>query len=276
MKRLVSLLLLVCLAAACGEGKDSMVAGYLRRTHLTSAMIADLYAAGEAEKSAVLAETDRESQEYAATAREHVAALDASLAELTTLVPNSFDEETRMLQEFAPAWQEYRRVNESVLDLAVHNTNLKAMALANDAAAKAAARFEAALGRASAGCGTRDAVILAYKLQALLYPHIEEASDEAMTRIETQMSDLAAGVGASLTALAAAPGIDPAALAEARQAWDEFTKVTAEIVRLSRENTNVRSLALSLGQKRKAAAVCLELLTALNEKTRQRGLKAVR
>ena len=48
-------------------------------------------------------------------------------------------------------------------------------------------------------------------------------------------------------------------------ALDEFTKLNAEIVSLSRRNSNVRSLAISLGRKRTLAAVCDDHLRQLND-----------
>jgi hypothetical protein len=43
---------------------------------------------------------------------------------------------------------------------------------------------------------------------------------------------------------------------EAAAALDRFTAINTEIVTLSRRNSNVRSLALSLGRKRTVTALC--------------------
>ena len=45
--------------------------------------------------------------------------------------------------------------------------------------------------------------------------------------------------------------------------FGRYEQLKAQILALSRENTNVRSLGLSLNQKRKAMAVCLDVLNAL-------------
>ena len=52
--------------------------------------------------------------------------------------------------------------------------------------------------------------------------------------------------------------------------------MTAEVLRLSRQNTNVRSLALTLDRKTKALAMCEEVLTALEEKVHADMAKATR
>ena len=65
-----------------------------------------------------------------------------------------------------------------------------------------------------------------------------------------------------------APLVSPASrphLAAATTALDQFIAVNAQIVALSRRNTNVRSLALSLTQKRPLIAACEETLRALQD-----------
>ena len=52
--------------------------------------------------------------------------------------------------------------------------------------------------------------------------------------------------------------------------------VNAQIVALSRRNTNVRSLALSLGQKRTLTAACEDSLRALEDALAKRGFTATR
>jgi hypothetical protein len=59
-------------------------------------------------------------------------------------------------------------------------------------------------------------------------------------------------------------------------ALDRFMAVNAEVVSLSRRNSNVRSLALSLGQKRVLTANCEEALHALQDALAKRRLAAAR
>jgi len=66
------------------------------------------------------------------------------------------------------------------------------------------------------------------------------------------------------------------ALDAARAAYADFRKINSEVIRLSRENSNVRSLALSLGQKRKVTAQCDEILSALQDTLQATRFKATR
>jgi hypothetical protein len=58
--------------------------------------------------------------------------------------------------------------------------------------------------------------------------------------------------------------------------FSTFMEVNKEILRLSRMNTNVKSLQLSLGRKRKVAAQCEEILNALQSAIQNRTFRATR
>lgn len=100
----------------------------------------------------------------------------------------------------------------------------------------------------------------------------EAASDAEMDGIEARMKILDGQVNDAFTALSTPPGdAMKASVDEARAAYAEFQKVNAEVLRLSRRNSNVRSLAISLGQKRKVTAECQDRLTAVQEAVRSDG-----
>jgi hypothetical protein len=67
-----------------------------------------------------------------------------------------------------------------------------------------------------------------------------------------------------------------AALPAATAALDRFEKLSTELVALSRRNTNVRSLALSLKQKPALTAACDASLVALEQALAKRGFGATR
>ncbi len=61
--------------------------------------------------------------------------------------------------------------------------------------------------------------------------------------------------------------------AESRYA--KFSGIKTQIIRLSRENTNVRSLAISLNQKRKVMLMCQDALAALEQAIQQEPIAKV-
>jgi hypothetical protein len=165
-----------------------------------------------------------------------------------------------------------------VLDLAVRNTNLKAWSLLFGVAASTLAEMDTALAQVIAtASGTPTAMrvipmafgarIGALRLQTMLAPHIAEESDAKMDQMEAAMAKEEAEIRNDLdglaTSLAKRTGSDDAETAKAQFARYETFK--AKILSLSRENTNVRSLELSLNQKRNAMALCLETLGTLKE-----------
>ncbi len=63
---------------------------------------------------------------------------------------------------------------------------------------------------------------------------------------------------------------------DALSAFSKFMEVHKEVVRLSRMNTNIKSLQLSLGRKRKVAVQCEEILNSLQDMVQSRSFKATR
>jgi hypothetical protein len=72
------------------------------------------------------------------------------------------------------------------------------------------------------------------------------------------------------------PPASASQLAPAAAALDTFTATNSEIVALSRRNSNVRSLALSLGKKRTVTAECDDLLQALEDALAKHHFAATR
>jgi hypothetical protein len=73
---------------------------------------------------------------------------------------------------------------------------------------------------------------------------------------------------AVITNLAGNPDLKLAASSYAR-----FSETKAQILKLSRENTNVRSLTISLNQKRKVMFLCLDALADLRNAIEQEEIR---
>ena len=93
-----------------------------------------------------------------------------------------------------------------------------------------------------------------------------------MAGIEGRMSAAAGSARRALESLRAlAPPAAQPHLAAATGALDRFMTVNAQIVALSRRNTNVRSLALSLDQKRRLVDPCEQTLRSLRDSLARHG-----
>lgn len=239
----------------------------------------------EAEKSAVMANTDEQSIRFADESRLAYDAAEKSRLELTELIaayPSAPEKE--LLQEFDSSWREFRKIDQQVLGFAVQNTNLKAARLSFGAASTAMNEFGQALS-ALISDSTRgplcqliyDAQTAALGILVLHAPHIASPDDLEMDGIEQRIRQNDAVVRKSLSEVR--PLLPPAKknlLLQAEAAYDAFMDFTDRVLEWSRQNTNVKSFELSLNRKRKITAQCEEILTKLQDAIQSRAFKATR
>ena len=260
------------------QSPAAQLAFQARRAALVGRMQLDLASAAEAEKSAVLAITDPDSQLFADQARAAAATVEQerrALGELLTA--GGARDETDLLAQFTTAFAEFQRIDQELLALAVKNTNLKAASLDFGPAATALTEMNAALSRLVAtNADAPDAQSIlrlvfgaqtsALRIQTLLPPHIAEEDEKQEDALEALMATEDTQVRQCLADLAALPKFsnDPE-LATATARYAEFSKLKLQILALSRENTNVRSLSISLNQKRRVMRVCQAALAALQQ-----------
>lgn len=256
--------------------------------HLAADLSSQFAKARDASNLAVMAGTDEASKNYAGEARERTAVAQKDIDALRTILQRrDFSDELKLLDEFRQRFDEYRTVDANILELAVENTNLKAQGLlfgASQEAVDALAKSLAALG---SGEDTKEgwqikalaAGVLssAREIQALQAPHIAEADDEAMAHIESRMTAAEASARRDLATLKShvRPAV-AAHLTASTAALDRLIDVNRQIIRLSRRNSNVRSVALSLNQKRTIVAACEEKLQALRAALSKRGFVGTR
>lgn len=255
-----------------------------KRLALVEQMRLALAWASLAENNAVMAATDQDSQSFADQSRAQVAAVERGRQELERLLQTGGAKtEQDLLAQFTEAFAEFQRINKDLLDMAVQSTNLKAFRLAFGPAAEVLKEMDAALSRivvqtaqsASPEAGhviqlADDARIRALRIQTLLAPHIAEESDRKMDEMEAQMAQEDLEVRKDLEGLASLlkPGGSPD-IETAMSRYAKFSEIKAQIIKLSRENTNVRSVALSLNQKRKVMLMCQDTLAALQQAIQQ-------
>jgi hypothetical protein len=259
------------------QNPEEQLAFKTRRVDLVNRMRIGLASASDAEKSAVMAITDRDSKTFADQARADTADVERERQELERLLKTGGTQnEKDLFVQFSQAFKEFQRIDNDLLDLAVRNTNLRAYSLTFGPGADAVREMNGALSRiVAANTGSPEAkniMLLAFgaetaalRIQTLLAPHIAEESDEKMDRMEASMAREDEQVRSALNGLKAQLLLSSNAdLAHAISSYTAFSKLRAQILALSRENTNVRSLTISLSQKRKVILMCEDALNALS------------
>jgi hypothetical protein len=280
--------MLVALHFQRGQSPAEQLAFKARRVDLVERMRLTLASAAEAEKSAVMAVTDEDSQKFADQARAATAEAERGRKELGELLqaggtPNEKD----LLAQFSKVFAEFQQIDSDLLVLAVKNTNLKAYSLAFGPAADALKDMDTGLSqlvsKSAASPEARSIALLAFgaqtaalRMQTLLAPHIAEESDQKMDELEARMAKEDREVRKDLDGLAAMQMFSgDTDLETAVSGYARFSKLRTQILALSRENTNVRSLAISLDQKRKVMFLCQDALAALQQAILQEHIAGV-
>jgi len=275
----------VVIAASVAIGCDVNAA--LERLSEARRLAADVLVqftkAADAANRAVMADTDDASVAFAREAEQATEAVQRDTEALRPILQNlRYSDETRLLDEFVSRFAEYHALDRRILDLAVENTNLKAQRLAFGPAQEAANAFRDSLEAVAAAVPAHDrwqvealvakAVTTVREIQVLQAPHIADADDAVMTRMEKRMATSEAAARKALEMLRPlVPSVSHPPLAAAAAYLDRFMELNAQIIALSRRNTNVRSLALSLDQKRALTAACDNSLRALREALAKRS-----
>ena len=255
--------------------------------HISADLLVQFTKAADAANRAVMADTDEASVAFAREAEQAKEKLQTDIDTLRPLLAGlNYADEGRLLQEFVNRFAEYRELDRRILDLAVENTNLKAQRLSFGPAQEAADSFRDSLRsvtplappdkwRVEALIAT--AVATVREIQVLQAPHIADADEAVMTRMEKSMATSEAAARNALKTLSSL--VEPrsrARIAAATGALDRFMAVNQQIISLSRRNTNVRSLALSLNEKRKVIGECEKSLHALRDALSKRGFTGTR
>lgn len=242
----------------------------------------------EAANRAVMAETDDAAAAAAEEARQARQVVERDLGTLrATLESLRYGDDLRHLNAFEARFTDARRLDDEILPLAVENTNLKAQRLSFGPSREAAQSFGAALEQTIGTSVSKDrcrvevvaatARMAVLEIQVLYAPHIAEGRDAAMSEMEAQMTAAAARAHKAVDQLRGALATTSRTQLEAAAAaLDRFLSIHKEIIALSRRNSDVRSLALSLGEKRKVTAECEAHLQALREALAKHEFTATR
>ena len=274
--------------ASCHGGSAPAFTQLAEARRLADDLRVELAKTSNASDQAVMADTDEESVAFARDADKSAGAIALDAAELAARLQSlGYAAETRALDDFNTRFAEYRKVDRDVLDLAEQNTNLKAQRLSVGPVRAAADQFHGALADAAAAAAPKDrcrvdgliarAEIAVREIQILQAPHIAEPSDETMAKIEKEMTDRQATARDALKLLGwGASAAMTARLDAAKAALDRFDNLSTELVALSRRNSNVRSLALSLRRTPALVAACDGSLAQLQDGLARDGFTGTR
>ncbi|WP_349026906.1 hypothetical protein [Methyloglobulus sp.] len=231
-----------------------------------------------------MAISDEESEAFATQARQAAESLEKKRKELESIIQQGkHPKETEMVNEFNICWSQYRKLDETILNLAIQNTNLKAQKISSTQCAQEIVRFEESLNRiiqrdnknnqcSEAVMPAHEALTASFKIFALHKPHIEEADDKQMDKIEQSIKSYDGSAKKALNTLSGIAALrDNSDLKNAQTAYGRFMNLTNEVLRLSRLNTNIKSTELSLGKKRLISSQCQEILTTLQATVQAQG-----
>lgn len=282
---------LVMSAVGCTRGQ-AVLTQQVDADRVAGALHVEFARANEATNRAVLADTEEASTAAAQEAKASMTAAADSLARLRPLLTSlGYASESAAADAFDKRFAELQTLDAEILPLAVENTNLKAQRLAfGDAQAAVDATVTALRSARAAGASTESDVVVEriigalLEIQVLQTRHIAESDEAAMSRMESRMHE---EEGVALRGVArlrqiAVAGVRakgdraPESVEQADQAIERFLGINQQIVDLSRRNTNVRSLALTLGRRRVVAAECEDQLRALQTALSVHEFKATR
>jgi hypothetical protein len=276
----------ICLAAVSGCNLNSALEEVVEARAISAELILQFAKASEASNRAVMANTDAGANAGAAETKAAGDVIDRDANRLRTLLGTlKFNEELGLLEGFTKRFTEYRGVQDNMVALAIEGTNLKAQRLSFGQAQESVDQLRDALsGVIGTGADrwrsealSARTIAAVREIQVLEAPHIDEAGDQAMTQLESRMTQAEKTAREALAELATVvPAASKPGVANAVRQLDAFLTVHAEILALSRKNTNVRSLALALDRKRELAAACDADLRALQAALAKRGFVGTR
>jgi hypothetical protein len=262
----------VITSAACSS--QAALTQQIEARQLASDLQVQFLVAVDASNRAVMTDADEDAAVAVREAEQAARVVQRYSGELRkALTALGYSDELERLDRFVTRFAEFQKLDAEILPLAVENTNAKAQRMAFGEAAEAGHAFLTAVDdviKSTPGMASRlqplatRAMVAVLEIQILQPPHIAEPSDPAMTRIEQRMmvsQDAARGALMQMQALL--PPASRPRLQAATVALDKFIAINKEIITLSRRNSDVRSLALTLGQKRMVTAECDDHLRAL-------------
>lgn len=249
---------------------SKMVEVTAKKTALAADLRSDIGVTRRMELRTVITPDDAKSKEFAQITRDQTEGVEATYAELSALIDASQSADDRKaLDAFYQAWQKYRDIQESTLNLSLENSNVKAHQLTTEEVDRrireideAASAWLRQLDRILAetpvaGDGprlaaekTRSAVqrlqVIALDTHRQLNQQVYGTTDKEMDRLEEQIAARVKEAEARLTELASlVPASDLPRLDALTASWNAALPLLGQLQKLLRSDTNSRSTALA-------------------------------
>lgn len=279
-------LALGCFAGCSGDSVRANLHALLEKKHLVDKLQKSLVLASEAANDALLSPVEADANAFAATIREALAASTKELESLDHLVQQGKNtQEIEALRTVSADFRELSATYVGLLGLVGRNTNVRAAQLSRNEASQAVVRLQQALApildsqNCSASKDASRVVTAALSILALHPRHIDESTDAGMNALEAAISEENRIALDALTDLGRILDADTGLVEAARQgqtAYAAFWEFNRAIVALSRENTNVDAVALSMGRKRLLQAKILSDVEKLSAVISEKEFSATR
>jgi GTP cyclohydrolase III len=284
----VSIITIALALPGCVSAPQTVLERLSEARQLTAELLVQVTKATDAANRAVMAGNEQAAADSRHEADRAQETARADAAKLKSLLEDlRYEKELEQLQQFEDRFTKYRELDRTIAGMVADSTNVKAQRLSFGAAREEADAVRDALepvrqkGQASDSF-RKEALVATVMLsireiQSLQMPHILEADDGVMTQLEKRMGTAETDARRALGELAAL--LSPASQAQltgAERHIDRFLSINAEILKLSRTNSNVHALALSLGQQRTLVAASEESLRALQDALAKRGFTGTR
>ena len=289
MKNRSLLVMALVAGAASACNRPAALTQLVDARRLASELHVQFTHAADAANRAVMADTDDASTAAANEARGARQAVEKNVQTLRPMLESlGYRDDLRHLEAFTSRFAEYRQLDDEILSLAVENSNLKAQRLSFGPAQQAAVAFQLSVDAAvqrsaakekctAAGIGARARIARARASSnaGAAYRGTRRRSDDAHGRRDGR-SRGCRSESTRRTEGRASTGCARPTWKRPATAFARFMAIHGEIIALSRRNSNVRSLALSLGRKRTITAACEEQLQALDTALSSHAYNATR
>jgi hypothetical protein len=261
---------------------DTIYASRMAKETVLTKMNANLLTAIRAEKDALLAATKEEALKFTTQEDQAMDAVEQGRLEFTSLTKTEKSGPLTMLRdEFDKSWAQYRQIDKEESDMILQKSNTQAYRISFTEAFAAFSALENALKdvmQQTKAAPDKDQiaglcfqmVAESAKILALEAPHISEISDERMDAIEGKMKISSQAVGEALGKIRTLARGDAAAVDAVVHSFEAFESVNARVLHLSRINSDMKALTISLERKQVIAAECLALLESLREVAKKR------